>query len=130
MDCWNSMMRVWSRSAYMQMMPLSSFQWGILLASCMQTTVDRAVAWGHANGLNFSPQNTVTVLYTCRNRFTYPAEIKVSGILVPYSQMVKYLGLDHKLLWTMHVKNKIRTCKFHLLQLKMPWGSFGVPHRI
>ena len=98
----------------------------------MQTAINKAMAWGHDHGLNFSPHKTVAVLYTRRNRFTYPAEIKVSGILVPYSQMVKYLGitLDHKLLWTMHVKNKIHACKFHLLQLKNALGKLwgALPH--
>jgi len=99
----------------------------------MQTAIDKALQWGQAHGLEFSPQKTVAVLFTRKTKYNLPPEIKVSGISVPYSSTVKYLGitLDSKLLWTMHIKLKMRKCKLHLLMLKNAMGKlWGAPPHV
>ena len=52
---------------------------------------------------------------------------------IPYSEIVKYLGvyIDSKLTWKQHLKNKIRSAKGHMLKLRNAMGKlWGFPPRM
>jgi len=96
----------------------------------MQTAVNKALAWGAAKGLEFSPSKTVAVIFTRKRKFTPPRAIEIGGIQIPYTNTVKYLGvtLDSKLSWSPHITQKIRSAKAATLKVSNAMGKiWGMP---
>ena len=78
----------------------------------LQIVLDRVTAWGNTQGLRFSPSKSVAVAFT---RKTSPIndELRLNGIVLPWSKTVKYLGvvLDSRLTWIPHFNEKNKKAK-------------------
>jgi ribonuclease HI len=100
---------------------------------CMQRAVDKAVEWGNVNGLTFSEDKTVAVIFTNKYKYSYPLDIVINGRSIPYSKEVRYLGvqLDHRLTWKQHIKLKVRQAKAQILRIKNAMGKlWGAPPKM
>ena len=80
--------------------------------------LEKLVDWGRGCGLRFNAEKTVAVLFT-RKRKLPTKFINFEGKLIPYSNEVRYLGvdLDSKLHWKVHVNGKIKMAKRRIMQL-------------
>jgi hypothetical protein len=99
------------------------------LADIGQKAVDKAVDWGHKNGLTFGAAKTVIVLFKGRGKCKMPKPMKVDGITIEYSKTVKYLGitLDDKLTFNEHIKDKVKKGKGLLMKTKQAIGQLWGP---
>ena len=92
--------------------------------------IKKAEGWATENGLELSPPKTIAVLFTHKTKYTIPSNLLYIGDqpIIPQNT-VKYLGvtLDHKLLWTPHIENKITKAKKHLYMLKSSIGTTWGP---
>ena len=84
----------------------------------MQKMLLSLVGWGAKCGLKFNPEKTVAVLFT-RKRKTPTNFVEFEGVKLPYSETVRYLGvdLDSKLHWRQHILNKIKSSKRLLMNI-------------
>jgi ribonuclease HI len=99
----------------------------------MQNAANKALEWGKANGLEFSAEKTVSILFTNKRKYLKPPQLKLGNKFISLSNTVKYLGvtLDTKLSWGPHIKEKIRTAKLNMLRIKNAMGKiWGAPPRI
>ena len=80
--------------------------------------------------LQFNALKTEVIIFS-RARLKqgdYPNELIIDNMRIPFGTSVKYLGvtLDHKLNWTLHIKNKIKKAKQTLFALRhatnKKWG--------
>ena len=62
--------------------------------------------------MRFSSSKTVPIIFA-RGKYDKPARIILNGVPLEYGKVVKYLGvyIDSQLLWTEHVKIKIKKAK-------------------
>ena len=96
-----------------------------VMMSRIQKAVDKALEWGEASGLTFSPAKTVSVIFTRKTKFTLPNPLTMNGREIPFSDEVKYLGIifDKRLSWVPHVRRKAKTAKWHLLKVQNAIGK-------
>jgi ribonuclease HI/retron-type reverse transcriptase len=99
----------------------------------MQQAVDKCVAWGKQQGLNFSPTKTVVVMFNRKSNHTPPERtIAMNGKDIPYSTECRYLGLtlDERLKWMLHFSKKMQMAKGLLFKTKNALGiTWGLkPH--
>ncbi len=98
------------------------------MVNVMQTFVDKAVNWGHANGLKFSPEKTEAIFFTRKTNLGKPPPLQIEGKEVKYTKSVKYLGVtfDNQLRMTKHVNDRIAKCKSKLARVMsaigVKWG--------
>lgn len=71
---------------------------------------------------------TVVVMFT-RATQPFEREALMDGEHIPYSNTVVYLGvtLDHKLLWSPHIDNKVKKAKTLLAKLANIINSYWGP---
>ena len=95
----------------------------------MQGAIDTALNWGHANGLNFSPEKTVAMLFTRNYKIKPTTHLKVGSYQVPYSKSAKYLGvtITSNLNWTPHIVDKINQGKKTLHRVNSSIGKLWGP---
>ena len=93
-----------------------------------QQAINRALAWGTANGLKFSDTKTVAVMFTRRRKWSTKYVLKIRGNDIPLEKSVKYLGvlLDQELTFRPHIVEKTKKAKgllFKCLQVVgKNWG--------
>ena len=93
----------------------------------LQIVLDRVTAWGNTQGLRFSPSKSVAVAFT-RKTSPINGELRLNGIVLPWSKTVKYLGvvLDSRLTWIPHFNEKTKNAKKLLFKYKQIVGTtFG-----
>ena len=98
----------------------------------VQRAINKLIAWGHTCGLRFNHSKTVAILFT-RSTKVFRRHIRIDGNDIPYSHQVKYLGvtLDSKLLWNIHIKQKVTACKrFLFMVASIAKDAFGPSPRI
>ncbi len=103
----------------------------LLLRFLMQEGINKALAWGRSRSLQFSGPKTVAVLFTHSRVFRTPPPLKVDDTELPYSNHVRYLGveLDSKLSWKrhVHVLEKVKTAKLKLMHVRRAKGKLWGP---
>ena len=98
----------------------------IVLIKLLQKAVDTTLTWGRQNGLFFAPSKTCAVLFTNKSiKMEDLPKIQMYDKLIDYSPTVKYLGvtMDMKLLWTIHLKNKVEAAKKLLHKVRNAAGK-------
>ena len=60
------------------------------LVNLTNAKLDEVLRWGQGNGLSFSPQKTVAVMFT-RKRVETREFLKMNGVKINLSKSVKYL---------------------------------------
>ncbi|MCF6239098.1 MAG: hypothetical protein L3J79_09890, partial [Candidatus Marinimicrobia bacterium] len=99
------------------------------LPGVVQGAVDKAVEWGHCNGLTFGAEKTIAVIFTTRRKVAAPKNLRIDGVPVKYSSSVKYLGveLDSKLSFSKHILSKINKAKGLLFKIRGAIGQLWGP---
>jgi hypothetical protein len=94
-----------------------------LLIDRAQPYLVKALQWGNDNGLTFSSSKTVAVMFT-RKKWNTEKTLIMDGSIIEFSNQVKYLGLTltSDLSWSTHINNKIKSCKWKLMQLRAAVG--------
>ena len=84
----------------------------------IQKVINNLTDWGHTCGLKFSPEKTVTIIFTKKKKMT-AKKLKIYGQGLEYKNSTQYLGLtiDAKLPWNEHINNVLTTNLGHLRQL-------------
>ena len=79
----------------------------------MQESLKKAVAWGEPHGLTFVPEKTIAIFFHRKYKFVEPKKLKINGLSIDYSSVVKYLGiyLDSKLTFKYHLDKKLSPAK-------------------
>ena len=80
-----------------------------VMVDLMQQALDKVLAWGADNGLNFNPTKTVAVVFTKKMCPTAAWKtLKMDGRTIAYSDTLKYLGvtLSKQMSWTAHLKER------------------------
>ncbi|MCF6239054.1 MAG: hypothetical protein L3J79_09665 [Candidatus Marinimicrobia bacterium] len=100
-----------------------------VLPDVAQKAVDKAVSWGHRNGLTFGAEKTIAVLFTSKRKVTLPKNLRIDGVTVKYSSSVKYLGieLDSKLNFSKHILTKINKAKALMFKIRSAMGQLWGP---
>ena len=78
------------------------------LVDLMQESLKKAVAWGEPHGLTFVPEKTIAIFFHRKYKFVEPKKLKINGLSIDYSSVVRYLGiyLDSKLTFKHHLDKK------------------------
>ena len=74
--------------------------------------------WSRKSGLTFNVSKTNAMIFTRKTKFIKP-KLRISGEEIEYVEQVKYLGvhLTPRLNWSVHIKEKISSCKKLLYML-------------
>ena len=90
-----------------------------------QYQLNKAMEWGAQNGLTFCADKTTVVFFTRKYNFVKKVlpkvkKIKINGVEIDPSTSMTYLGiiLDHKLNWSVHIKNKVSKAIKFLAMIK------------
>ena len=99
------------------------------LVDLAQPAINKAVAWGMANGLRFSTNKTQVILFSRSRNLKINKHLRINGEPIPFSNEVKYLGvtLTSQLRWDVHIKAKIKKARAKLVLLKMATGLLWGP---
>ena len=99
------------------------------LVDLMQESLKKAVAWGEPHGLTFVPEKTIAIFFHRKYKFVEPKKLKINGLSIDYSSVVKYLGiyLDSKLTFKHHLDKKISAAKKLLMRIKNAVGTMWGP---
>ena len=100
------------------------------MVDIMQQAIGKTMVFGVQEGLKFNPKKTQVMFFHRKNKFKQPKMLKMSGLEIPYSDSVKYLGvtLDTRLRFNKHIDIKLLKAKRHLMLLRnaisSTWGPF------
>jgi hypothetical protein len=102
---------------------------GAIMAENMQKAVAKVERWARVNGLELSSEKSVCVHFTNKYKPLKIPNIKVNGVVLPFSDQVKYLGVlfDKKLTFKNHIMEKIGRIKRLLMKLKASVGKYWGP---
>jgi len=96
------------------------------IVSLTQQALNEVVKWCKRPDIDLgvSPDKTQAILFT-KKRKTKLIPLKIEGVDVPYTKVVKYLGifLDDKLLWNTQCQEKSRKATMALAQCKRAIGK-------
>ena len=98
------------------------------LVDIMQQAINKTMRFGIQEDLKFNPRKTNVMFFHRKNKFKEPKKLTMSGVEIPYSDSVKYLGLtlDTRLRFNVHIDNKVMKAKKHLILLRNAISStFG-----
>ena len=70
----------------------------------LQSSLNKALAWGHRNGLTFATSKNKVVIFTTKYKYKF-TKLSMNGTDLPFSSEVKYLGiiLDSHLTFKAHL---------------------------
>ena len=100
------------------------------MVDIMQQAIGKTMEFGVQEGLKFNPKKTQVMFFHRKNKFKQPKMLKMSGLEIPYSDSVKYLGvtLDTRLRFNKHIDIKLVKAKRHLMLIRnaisSTWGPF------
>ena len=98
------------------------------LVNLMQQAINVTTKFGTEEDLKFNPKKTNAMFFHRKNKFKEPKKLVMSGVEIPYSESVKFLGLtlDTRLRFNKHIDNKVVKAKRHLILLRNAISStFG-----
>ena len=97
--------------------------------SFLQAAIDRVSRWADRTGFKFSSLKTIAVRFTRSRRIEPIPTLTMKGIIIPYEDQVKFLGMtfDKRLTWGPHIDNLKVKVKKSLNILKVvssfDWGA-------
>jgi len=83
------------------------------MAGIMQKQLNKVLAWSVAQGLNFNPTKTTTVMFSkARKHKTKEPALYLNNKRLEYSNEMKYLKvtIQKRLTWSTHLNERIRKC--------------------
>ena len=98
----------------------------------MNAALRKAERWASSCGLKISPEKTVSMLFTNKNKKSYkiPSQpFMVGGKAIKPSTETKYLGviLDNKLNWASHINHKLNQARKVMFMIKSTTGKLWGP---
>ena len=99
------------------------------MSRIMQRTLNKAVTWGQAHGLEFVPQKTVAIFFHRKRQLKEPQKLKMGNYEISYSQNATWLGIlfDQRLTFKQHVEQKIIKVKRLIMKVRNAVGSYFGP---
>ncbi len=96
-----------------------------VMGELMNGALKKVGEWGDQHGLTFNPNKTNVVLFTKKQqrKLAKPC-LELNGKKLEYSDEMKYLGITihRSLLWTDHVRERIKKCGYVLSRLRRVVG--------
>ena len=95
----------------------------------IQAAINTATSWANSRGFRFSPDKTKAVHFSRLRRMEEIPTLFLEGIILPYEDSVKYLGIsfDRKLTFAHHINEVVISVKQRLSILKVVssfnWGA-------
>ena len=99
------------------------------MGKLLQKSINIADNWAKESGLKLSPEKTVAMLFTRKQKPGTPPRLLLGDKELEYVDHTKYLGitLDSRLTFNKHIEDKIKTGKKYLFSLAASIGKTWGP---